>query len=98
MTARPAAATVPPDRIPAQTIRRLRAFHNFSREAFADVFKVTLRTVFRWERDGVDPASLQLDADAISGPEWRRKYMNWLLERYEAPGVTDTRKKQGESP
>jgi transcriptional regulator with XRE-family HTH domain len=81
--------------VPAAIIRAVRIFHGFSRDQFAEVFQVSLRTVFRWESDGVDPASLQLDPGARSGPEWRRQYMFWLLERYEATGVSDTRKKEG---
>ena len=87
--------TASPGRIPADTIRRLRIFHGFSRVDFAEVFRVSERTVFRWEEQGVDPSTLALDPGARSGPEWRRKYLNWLLERYEALHVSDTRKKEG---
>ena len=88
-----------PARVPASTVRAVRIFHGFTREDFADVFEVTLRTVFRWERDGVDPMSLQLDPNAHpnAGPEWRRKYLIWLLDRYEQLRVTDNRKQQGKS-
>jgi len=57
----------------------------------AEAFQVTPRTVFRWERDGVDPDALQLDPGALpastvtpagQGPEWRRNLLNWLLDRY----------------
>ena len=82
--------------MPASTIRRVRIFHGFSRLDFAEVFQVSERTVFRWERDGVDPDSLALDPAARSGPEWRRNYMKWLLERFEAAHVSDNRK-TGES-
>ena len=49
-------------------------------------FDVTERTVFRWEQRGVDPNLLE--------PEWRRKLLLWLLERFEKTGVSDTRKKE----
>ena len=82
--------------MPAATIRLVRKFHSFTRDQFAEVFEVSLRTVFRWESEGVDPDSLALDPGARSGPDWRRKYMNWLLERFNAFHVSDTRKKQQE--
>lgn len=97
MTSQPAPSASVPARVPASTIRAIRRMHARSREDFALMFQVTVRTVFRWERDGVDPATLQLDPRAISGPEWRRNLLTWLLGRLEAR-VTDTRKKQGESP
>jgi transcriptional regulator with XRE-family HTH domain len=75
----------------------MRIFHSWTREDLAEAMRVSVRTVFRWERDGVDPATLQLDPGAKSGPEWRRNLLMWLLDRLEAPGVSDTRKKQGES-
>jgi len=85
-----------PDRVPASTIRRLRRFFALEREAMADMFRVSVRTIFRWERDGLDPASLQLDPKAHpdSGAEWRRRLLFWLLEQYEKTGVTDNRKKE----
>lgn len=86
-----------PGRIPAATIRRLRAFHNVQREELAAMFEVSVRTVFRWEEGGVDPAALPLDPDAHpnAGPEWRRKLLFWMLDRFEKTGVSDTRKKEG---
>ena len=98
MTAQPAPSASTPARVPASTVRAVRLFHGFTRADFADVFEVTLRTVFRWERDGVDPTSLQLDPNAHpnAGPEWRRKYLIWLLDRYEQLRVTDNRKQQGD--
>jgi len=60
------------------------------------MFKVSLRTVFRWERSGLDPEALQLDpyAHPNSGPDWRRKLLFFMLDRLERTGVTDTRKKE----
>jgi transcriptional regulator with XRE-family HTH domain len=97
VTAQPAPSASIPARVPASTIRAIRRMHALEREDFAQMFKVTVRTVFRWERDGVDPAILQLDPGAKSGPEWRRNLLTWLLGRLEATRVTDTRKKQGET-
>lgn len=59
----------------------------------AATFKVTERTVFRWERLGVNPATLPLDHDAhpASGPEWRRKLLIFMLGRLNATSVTDNR-------
>jgi hypothetical protein len=69
--------------------------HALNREDFALMFNITVRTVFRWERDGVDPATLQLDPGARSGPEWRRNLLTWLLDRLAATGVSDTRNREG---
>ena len=93
MTA-PAGTPSLPDRVPAETIRRLRLFYRLEREAFAEMFRVSVRTVFRWERDGVDPDALQLDPSAhpSSGPEWRRKLLIWLIENFQKSGVTDNRR------
>ena len=95
LSAAAATAQPVPVLVPGDTIRRVRLFHNLTRAEFAQSFGVTERTVFRWERDGVEPDALQLDPGARSGPEWRRKYMNWLLDRYEAAHVSDSRKKEG---
>lgn len=81
--------------VPGETIRRLRVFHGFTVAQFAEVFSVSARHVYRWERDGLTVDSLALDPGAVSGPDWRRKYMNWLLERFDAAHVTDNRKKGG---
>lgn len=96
MTPQPAPSASVPARVPASTIRRMRLFHSLEREELAAMFKVSVRTVFRWERDGVDPATLQLDPDAHpnSGPDWRRKLLFFMLERLEATPVTDNRKKE----
>lgn len=66
----------------------------------AATFKVTERTVFRWERLGVNPETLPLDPNAHpdSGPDWRRKLLIFMLERLEAARVTDNRKKEGPCP
>jgi hypothetical protein len=82
--------------VPASTIRRLRLLHALEREDLAAMFKVSLRTVFRWERSGLDPEALQPDPDAHpnSGPDWRRKLLFFMLERLERTAVTDTRKKE----
>jgi hypothetical protein len=86
-----------PARVPAPTIRRLRLFHALEREELAAMFKVSLRTVFRWERSGLDPEALQLDPGAhpSSGPDWRRKLLFFMLDRLERTGVTDTRQQEG---
>ena len=81
--------------VPGDTIRRVRLFHGFKVEQLAECIGVTARTVWRWEKEGLVVDSLPLQPGARSGPDWRRKYMNWLLERYEAPRVSDTRKKEG---
>ena len=82
MTPQPAPASVPA-RVPASTIRAVRLFHRLSVAAFAGAFQVTARTIFRWEKDGVD-------LNAID-PEWRRKLLIWMLERYRATSVSDNR-------
>lgn len=81
--------------MPAATIRAIRRFHEFTRDEFADVFGVDVRTIFRWEKEGVDPNALALDPGAVSGPEWRRKYMNWLLGRYLEYRLSLTPEKRG---
>ncbi len=92
----PAANAVPePGRISAETVRLVRIFHRLDRTDLAATFGVSVRTVFRWERDGVDPGALQLDPGARSGPDWRRKLMIWMVERYRDAAVSDTRKKEG---
>jgi hypothetical protein len=82
--------------VPASTIRRVRVFHGWDVPTMAATFKVSERTVFRWERLGVNPQTLPLDRNAhpASGPEWRRKLLIFLLERLEAARVTDNRPKE----
>ena len=78
----------------------MRVFHGWDRDTMALCFKVSTRTVFRWERDGLDPDSLALDPNAHpnSGPDWRRKLLNFLLERFDSTAVTDSRKKEDGTP
>jgi hypothetical protein len=96
LTAHPAPSASVPARVPASTISRIRLFHALERDQLALMFKVSVRTVFRWERDGVDPEALQLDPDAHpnSGPDWRRKLLFFMLDRLNGTSVTDTRKKE----
>jgi hypothetical protein len=96
MTAQPAAATAPPDRIPAQTIRHLRLFYSHDHPRLAELFQVAVRTIYRWEERGVLLSALPIQPGAIP-PDWRRALLLWMLDRYEKTAVTDTRKK-GESP
>jgi hypothetical protein len=85
--------------VPAETIRRLRLFHALERPELAAMFKVSERTVFRWEERGLDPAALQDDPTAhpSSGPDWRRKLLFFMLDRLNGVVVTDTRPKEGNS-
>jgi len=62
------------------------------------LFQLSLRTIYRWESRGVNPSSLPLDPKATKDASWRRNLLIWMLERYKATGVSDTRKKRGESP
>lgn len=96
MTAQPAAAAAPPDRIPAQTIRRLRLFYSHSQPQLAEVFQVSLRTIYRWESGGLVLAALKIDP-AGNPPDWRKKLLLWMLDRYEKTAVTDTRKQEAQS-
>lgn len=95
-----ATSSNPPARVPASTIREIRRFHAWDIPTMAIAFKVSERTVFRWERSGLDPEALQPDPDAHpnSGPDWRRKLLFFMLDRLNGASVTDTRKQQGESP
>jgi len=80
-----------PGRIPADTLRRVRLFYGKEREELADMFKVSVRTIFRWEAAGVDPRTLARDPDAhpSAGPEWRCNLLIWMVNRYLQTGVTD---------
>lgn len=92
-----AANATSPARVPAATIRRMRVFHGWDVPTMAATFKVTERTVFRWEERGVVPESLPRDPDAhpASGPDWRRKLLIFMLQRLAQAAVTDNRKKEG---
>lgn len=83
--------------MPASTIRRVRVFHGWDVPTMAETFKVSERTVFRWEELGVNPDNLPLDREAHpqSGPDWRRKLLKFLLARLEGVSVTDNRPKEG---
>jgi hypothetical protein len=80
--------------VPASTVRRLRLFHSWDVDTMAEAFRVSTRTVFRWEENGLDPGTLALDRNAHpnSGPDWRRKLLFFMLARLEAAGVSDNRK------
>lgn len=84
-----------PGRIPAATVRAVRQFHGFDVPTMAETFKVTERSVFRWEKLGVHPDSLPRDpaAHPSSGPDWRSKLLKFMLGRLEAVRVTDNTKK-----
>jgi hypothetical protein len=77
-----------PARVPAKTIRLVRLFHRLEQAGFAACFQVTLRTVYRWEKGGVDPELLE---------PWRRKLLFWMRQRYEATASVTT-EKQGDHP
>lgn len=96
MSAEPAPSASVPARVPASTIRRLRLFHAWDVPTMAIAFKVSERTVFRWEERGLVPESLPLDPQAhpASGPDWRRKLLVFMLGRLDGASVTDTRKKE----
>jgi hypothetical protein len=81
-----------PARVPAATIRAMRIFHRLSLEGMAIAFDVTLRTVYRWEKGGVDPSTMAVDPHGAP-PDWRAKLLLWMLDRYESTGVSDNRKK-----
>ena len=82
--------------MPASTIRAVRLFHRKSLESMAEMFGISVRTVHRWEERGVDPRNVPRDPQARV-PDWRAKLLIWMVRRYELTGVTDNRKKQGES-
>jgi len=71
----------------------MRVFHHLEPEALADMFRVSTRTVFRWEERGINPAALALDPTAhpASGPDWRRKLLFFMLNRLETAAVSDNR-------
>jgi len=98
--AAPVTPTSGPARVPASTIRRMRLFHALEVPDLAQMFRVSERTVFRWEERGVVPESLPRDPNAhpASGPDWRRKLLIFMLGRLNGPPVTDNRKKEGPCP
>ena len=87
----------PPARVSASTIRRMRTFHYLTHRDLAAMFRVSERTVFRWEKRGVDPDGLEPDPHAhpASGPDWRRKLLIFMLDRLNGAGVSDNRKQEG---
>lgn len=89
----------PPARVSASTIRCMRTFHYLTHRDLAAMFRVSERTVFRWEKRGLDPEDLEPDPEAhpASGPDWRRKLLIFMLDRLETAPVTDTRKKKDAS-
>jgi len=73
-------STSGPARVPASTIRRVRQLHNLDQAGFAACFRVSVRSVIRWEQRGLDPADLPTDSE-LDGPEWRRGLLDWFLSR-----------------
>jgi hypothetical protein len=79
--------------VSAETVRAVRLFHRHSQESFAELFHVSLRTVYRWEKGGVDPSAMPT-TDNANPPDWRARLLLWMLDRYESTGVSDNRKKE----
>lgn len=84
----------PGERLAGSLVRAVRLFHGRQQTDFADAFRVSVRTVIRWEQRGIDPAKLPVDSGAAD-PDWRSKLLIWLLARYLASSSPDTRKKEG---
>lgn len=83
----------PPERVSASTVRAIRLYHGWSPELMAQTFKLEVRTIYRWQYYGVCIENIKLDPEAhpASGPQWRRKLLIFLLDRYEKTAVTDNR-------
>lgn len=73
-------------------MRAVRLFHALDQAGLADSFKVSVRTVIRWEQRGIDPELLPIDHTAKQ-PKWRKLLILWLLARYRRTASPDTRKK-----
>lgn len=84
----------PGERLAGSLVRAVRLFHGRQQKDMAAAFRVSERTVIRWEQEGIDPSKLPRDRGA-GDPEWRSKLLIWLLARYLASGSPDTRKKEG---
>jgi DNA-binding XRE family transcriptional regulator len=70
-----------PARLAADTIRAIRRFHTLDQAGLAACFKVSTRTVIRWEKDGLDTTKLD--------PKWRVQLLKWLHGRYQSTASPD---------
>lgn len=73
-------------------IRRVRLFHGWTQDGFAALFRVSRRTIIRWEERGAFFADPDLDAWHYPGKVWRqihRKFEAAARHRLTDDGVVE---------
>lgn len=62
---------------PADLVRRVRLFHGWTQEGFAELFRVSRRTIIRWEERGTYFADPALDLWSRQAKVWREIHVRF---------------------
>lgn len=68
----------PEPNTPGPLIRRVRLFHGWTQDGYAALFRVSRRTIIRWEERGAFFADPDLDAWHYPGKIWRQIHAKFL--------------------